>query len=122
MSVSTATRRAYREVTTRREDQMSAQPDHAPITPYAPAPGAPAELLAQLRADRRAAQWVPAFERQWATALEESRKSFSLARLYDVVQTWQARIASAPAVDAFVASGKDDSGFVDLEELRGSRR
>lgn len=58
MSASTAHRRAYREVTTRREDQMSAQPDHAPVTPYAPAPGAPAELLAQLRADRRAAQWV----------------------------------------------------------------
>lgn len=32
---------------------MSAQPDHTPITPYAPAPGAPAELLTQLRADQR---------------------------------------------------------------------
>ncbi|RPK54056.1 hypothetical protein EES43_29755 [Streptomyces sp. ADI96-02] len=42
---------------------MSAQPDHAPPTPYVPAPGAPAELLARLRADRPAAQWVPAFER-----------------------------------------------------------
>ncbi|MGW1658937.1 hypothetical protein [Streptomyces atratus] len=31
---------------------MSAQPDHAPLTPYAPAPGAPAELLAQLRRRR----------------------------------------------------------------------
>lgn len=30
---------------------MSAQPDHAPVTLYAPASGAPAELLAQLRAD-----------------------------------------------------------------------
>ncbi|MFH8477045.1 GNAT family N-acetyltransferase [Streptomyces sp. NPDC018000] len=28
---------------------MSAQPDHALVTPHAPAPGAPAELLAQLR-------------------------------------------------------------------------
>ncbi|MBB1261597.1 hypothetical protein [Streptomyces alkaliterrae] len=49
---------------------MSAQPDHAPVTPYAPAPGAPAELLAQLRADKRATTWVPAFEREWAAALE----------------------------------------------------
>ncbi|MFB7534348.1 hypothetical protein ACFC0C_40310, partial [Streptomyces sp. NPDC056178] len=63
MPASTATRRAYRGGTTRREDQaMSAQPDHAPVTPYAPSPGAPAELLAQLRADARADSWVPAFE------------------------------------------------------------
>ncbi|MFB7534537.1 hypothetical protein ACFC0C_41325, partial [Streptomyces sp. NPDC056178] len=63
MPASTATRRAYREVTIHREDQpMSAQPDHAPLTPYAPSPGAPAELLAQLRADARADSWVPAFE------------------------------------------------------------
>lgn len=122
MPVSTATRRAYREVTTRREDQMSAQPDHAPVTPYAPAPGAPAELLAQLRADRRAERWVPAFEREWAAALEESRRTFSLAALYEVIQVWQARAASAPAVDAFLASGRDDSGFVDLAEIRRRRR
>lgn len=123
MPASTTTRRAYREVTTRREDQpMSAQPDHAPLTPYAPAPGAPAELLAQLRADRRAAQWVPAFERQWAAALEESRRSFSLAGLYAVLQEWQGLIASAPAVDAFVGSGYDDSDFIDMAELRGRRR
>lgn len=123
MSASTATRRAYREVTTRREDQpMSAQPDHAPLTPYAPAPGAPAELLAQLRADRRAAQWVPAFEQEWAAALEESRRTFSLAGLYEVVQDWQGRLAHAPAVDAFVASGYDDSETIDMAELRGRRR
>ncbi|CAM5722113.1 hypothetical protein SCANM63S_00879 [Streptomyces canarius] len=54
---------------------MSAQPDPAPVTPYAPEPGAPAELLAQLRADARAAQWVPAFEREWAAALDESRRT-----------------------------------------------
>lgn len=122
MSASTATRHAYGEVTTRLEDQMSAQPDHAPLTPYAPAPGAPAELLAQLRADRRAAQWVPAFEREWAAALEESRRTFSLAGLYAVLQDWQGRIAHAPAVDAFVASGYDDSDFVDMAQLRGRRR
>ncbi|MGW2841879.1 DUF6247 family protein [Streptomyces sp. NPDC001493] len=101
---------------------MSAQPDHAPALPYTPAPGAPAELLAQLRADKRADRWVPAFERQWAAALEESRRTFSLAGLYEVLQDWQSRIAHAPAVDAFVASGYDDSDAVDLAELRRRRR
>ncbi|MER7540146.1 DUF6247 family protein [Streptomyces sp. NPDC097704] len=101
---------------------MSAQPDHAPVTPYAPAPGAPAELLAQLRADRRADTWVPAFEREWAAALEESRATFSLTPLYEVIQDWQGRLAHAPAVDAFVASGYDDSEFIDMAELRGRRR
>ncbi len=122
MSASPATRRAYGKGRTRREDQMSAQPDHAPVTAYAPAPGAPAELLAQLRADTRAATWVPAFEREWAVALDESRASFSLAPLYEVVQEWQGRLASAPAVDAFIASGYDDSDFIDMAELRGRRR
>ncbi|MEU3670934.1 DUF6247 family protein [Streptomyces virginiae] len=101
---------------------MSAQPDHTPAAPYAPAPGAPAELLAQLRADRRAERWVPAFEREWAAALEESRQTFSLNTLYEVVHVWQARLVSAPAVDAFTASGHDESGFVDMAELRGRRR
>jgi hypothetical protein len=101
---------------------MSAQPDHAPLTPYAPAPGAPAELLAQLRADRRSTQWVPAFERAWAAALEESRRTFSLGGLYAVIQDWQGRLVSAPAVDSFVASGYDDSEFIDVAELRERRR
>jgi hypothetical protein len=118
MSASTAIRRAYGEMTTRREDQMSAQPHHAPLTPYAPASGTPAELLAQLRAEK----WVSAFEREWAAALEESRRTFSLAGLYEVVQEWQDLIASAPAVDAFVASGYDDSDFIDMAELRSRRR
>ncbi|RAS23923.1 hypothetical protein BCL80_11521 [Streptomyces avidinii] len=83
---------------------MSAQPDHAPLTPYAPAPGAPAELLAQLRADRRSTQWVPAFEREWGAALEESRRMFSLGGLYAVIQDWQGRLASAPAVDVVGAT------------------
>ncbi|GAA4658486.1 hypothetical protein GCM10023347_07130 [Streptomyces chumphonensis] len=121
MTASTATRRAYGEGRTRREDTMSAQPDHAPVTAYAPAPGAPAELLAQLRADKRADRWVPAFEREWSAALEESRRTFSLAGLYEVVQDWQGRLAHAPAVDAFVASGYDDSDAVDLAELRRRR-
>ncbi|MFF8271825.1 DUF6247 family protein [Streptomyces sp. NPDC016562] len=101
---------------------MSAQPDHTPAAAYAPAPGAPAELLAQLREDRRAERWVPAFEEEWAQALEESRRTFSLNTLYEVVHAWQARLASAPAVDAFVASGREESGFVDMAELRGRRR
>lgn len=122
MFASTVARRAYGEVTTRQEVPMSAQPDHAPLTPYAPAPGAPAELLAQLRADQRADTWVPAFEQEWAAALEESRRTFSLAGLYEVVQKWQGLIASTPAVDAFVASGYDDSDFIDMAELRGRRR
>lgn len=124
MPASTTTWRAYREVTTRRrEDQpTSAQPDPAPIPPYAPAPGAPAELLAQLRAGRRAERWMPAFEREWAAALEESRRTFSLAGLYEVVRDWQGRLAHAPAVDAFVASAYDDSEFIDMAELRGRRR
>jgi hypothetical protein len=58
MSVPTAPRRAYGGDTTRQEVPMSAQPEEAP-----------AQLLAQLRADRRADTWVPAFERDWAKAL-----------------------------------------------------
>lgn len=64
----------------------------------------------------------PAFEREWAAALEESRQTFSLAALYEVVQDWQGRLAHAPAVDAFVASGHDDSDAIDMAELRGRRR
>lgn len=58
---------------------------------------------------------------EWAAALEESRRSFSLAGLYEVIQDWQARLASAPAVDAFAASGHDDSGFVDMQTIRRRR-
>ncbi|MFJ6784800.1 DUF6247 family protein [Streptomyces yangpuensis] len=101
---------------------MSAQPGHAPVPPYAPAPGAPAELLARLRADRRADSWVPAFERDWTAALEASRRTFSPGGLHEVVQDWQGRLAHAPAVDAFAASGYDDSETIDMAELRGRRR
>ncbi|MET9661801.1 DUF6247 family protein [Streptomyces sp. NPDC006510] len=65
---------------------------------------------------------MPAFEREWASALEVPRSTFSLTALYEVVQVRQARLASAPAVDAFVASGYDDSAFVDMAELRSRRR
>lgn len=59
------------------------------------------------------------FEAEWAQALEESRATFSLTTLYEVVHAWQARLASAPAVDAFLAAGRDESGFMDMAELRG---
>lgn len=100
---------------------MSAQPDHTPTTPYAPSPGAPAELLAQLRADRRAQTWVPAFERDWAKALDDARHAFSLTPLHEVVRTWQLRVAAAPDVDAFMDSSQDDSDFVDLDDVLGRR-
>ncbi|WP_408057843.1 DUF6247 family protein [Streptomyces violaceus] len=48
-------------------------------------------------ADRRADRWVPAFQKEWTTTLEESRKTFSLAGLYEVVQVWQARVAQCVA-------------------------
>jgi hypothetical protein len=54
--------------------------------------------------------------------VEESRRTISLAALFEVVQVWQARVASASAVDAFLASGRDESGFGNLEEIRGRRR
>ncbi|MFD3729749.1 MULTISPECIES: DUF6247 family protein [Streptomyces] len=100
---------------------MSAQPDHAPPMPHAPAPGAPAELRAQLRADRRAKTWVPAFERDWAKALEDARHAFSLTPLHEVVRTWQLRAAAAGDVDAFMDAGQDDSDFVDLDDVLGGR-
>ncbi|MCL3998231.1 DUF6247 family protein [Streptomyces lavenduligriseus] len=98
---------------------MSAQPEEAP-TP--PAPAAAAQLLAQLRDDRRADTWVPAFERDWAKVLEDSRHSYSLTPLHDVVRTWQVRLAAAPAVDAYMDSGRDETGFVDLDDVLGGRR
>ncbi|WP_037905037.1 DUF6247 family protein [Actinacidiphila yeochonensis] len=103
---------------------MSAQPDHALPATAAPAPTAAAQLLEALRADRRAVRWVPAFEADWARALEDSRHSYSLTPLHDVVRAWQARVAAAPAVDAFIASGYDDSDGVALEDVlppRGAR-
>ncbi|MFF5494488.1 DUF6247 family protein [Streptomyces aquilus] len=94
---------------------MSAQPEDAPLSP------APAQLLSQLRADRRADVWVPAFEQDWARALDDARHSFSLAPVHDVVRTWTARLASAPAVDAFLAGGCDDSDGIDPEQVLGAR-
>ncbi|WP_030302020.1 DUF6247 family protein [Streptomyces katrae] len=101
---------------------MSAQPEYAPAPLPVPAPAAAAQLREQLRVDRRAAQWVPAFERDWAKALEDSRHTYSLTPLHDVIRTWQLRVASAPAVDAYVDSGRDETDFVALEDVLGTRR
>ena len=110
---------------------MSAQPEHlpapppAPALPPAPAPRAAARLLARIRAqedtDRRS-RWLPAFERDWAKALEDSRHSYSLTPLHDVVRGWQLRVAAAPAVDTYMDSGRDETGFVDLDDILGARR
>ncbi len=104
---------------------MTSRPEHAPVpSPVpspAPAPTAAAQLLARIRADRRAQRWVPAFEQDWAKALEDSRHSYSLAPLHDVVRAWQSRLSAAPSVDAFVASGKDDSDGIALEDALGAR-
>ncbi|MFF8036236.1 DUF6247 family protein [Streptomyces sp. NPDC016626] len=97
---------------------MSAQPEEA-LAP--PAPAAAAQLLAQLRADRRAESWVPAFERDWAKALEDSRHAYSLTPVHDVIRTWQLRVAAAPAVDAYMDSGRDESSFVDLDDVLSAR-
>ncbi|MEU5485069.1 DUF6247 family protein [Streptomyces mirabilis] len=75
---------------------MSAQPDHAPVPPAPPAPTAAAQVLAQLRISDRADTWVPAFQQDWARGLEDSRHSYSLSPLHDVVRTWQARLEAAP--------------------------
>jgi hypothetical protein len=118
MSVPAAPDRAYGDGTTELEDAMSAQPEDAPAPP---APAAAAQLLQELRADRRADTWVPAFEQDWARALDDARHSYSLAPLHDVVRTWRARLASAPAVDAFLAGGCDDSDGIDLDQVLGAR-
>ncbi|MFB7115905.1 DUF6247 family protein [Streptomyces sp. NPDC056291] len=119
MAAPTAPHRAYGGDTTRQEVPMSAQPEEAPAPP---APAAAAQLLAQLRDERRADTWVPAFERDWAKALEDSRHTYSLTPLHDVVRTWQVRLAAAPAVDAYMDSGRDETGFVDLADVLGARR
>ncbi|WP_328405293.1 DUF6247 family protein [Streptomyces sp. NBC_00390] len=100
---------------------MSAQPEHAAPSAPPPAPAAAAQLLARIRSDRSVTVWAPAFERDWAAALENSRHSYSLTPLHDVVPTWQARLASAPAVDAFLSSGRDDSDGIALEDALGAR-
>ncbi|WP_331739904.1 DUF6247 family protein (plasmid) [Streptomyces sp. NBC_00015] len=118
MSAPAAPHRAYGGDTTAQEVPMSAQHEEAPAPPP---PAAAAQLLAEIRADRRAGVWVPAFEQDWARALDDARHSFSLAPVHDVVRTWRARLASAPAVDAFLTGGCDDSDGIDLDQVLGAR-
>jgi hypothetical protein len=111
---------AYRDDDTAVEVSLSAQPEFAPAPP--PAPAAAARLLALIRADHRAERWGPAFERDWAKALEDSRQTYDLTALHEVVRVWQARLDTASAVDAFTAGGWDDEDGVGLEQVLGARR
>ncbi|WP_406111839.1 DUF6247 family protein (plasmid) [Streptomyces sp. NBC_01003] len=55
-------------------------------------------------------------------ALDDARHPFSLAPVQDVVRTWRARLAAAPAVDEFLlAGGCDDSDGIDLDQALGAR-
>lgn len=56
----------------RLEEPVSAQPEHTPIPSYRPHPTPRPNSCPQLRTDRRAAQWVPALEGEWAAAPAES--------------------------------------------------
>ncbi len=100
---------------------MSAQPYEPTPVPAPPAAGAAAQLLARLRTDRRADTWVPAFERDWAKALEDSRHTYTLTPLHEVIALWQMRVDTAPAVDAFTDSGMDMSQFLDLDDVLAAR-
>ncbi|MER6978466.1 hypothetical protein [Streptomyces carpinensis] len=46
----------------------------------------------------------------------------SRSPLHDVVRTWQARLAAAPAVDAFLALGVDESEGVELADALADLR
>ncbi|MGW6916870.1 DUF6247 family protein [Kitasatospora sp. NPDC054939] len=80
-------------------------------------------MLDRIRAERpeRAARWLPAFERDWAKAVEDSRQTYDLTPLHEVVRSWQVRLDSAAAVDAFTTAGLDDRDGIDLADLTGAR-
>ncbi|MCS0605996.1 DUF6247 family protein [Streptomyces sp. LP11] len=102
---------------------MSSQPVHRnPAPPPAPAPAAAAKLRTRITAHPAADRWLPAFERDWNSALEESRATYDLTALHEVVREWQGRLDTAPAVAAFVASGYADTDSVALEDVLGARR
>ncbi|MGW4895031.1 DUF6247 family protein [Kitasatospora sp. NPDC004240] len=103
---------------------MSVRPEHLPAPPPAPAPRAAARLLSRIRGQEdadRVSRWLPAFERDWAKAVDDSRQTYDLTPLHDVVRTWQSRLDSAPAVDAFLAGGMDDADGTDLGRFLGRR-
>lgn len=121
-ALAVASTRATVAARTSREGRhhMSAQPEYAPSP--VPAPAAAAQLLARIRADRRAPRWEPAFVRDWDKALGDSRASFDLTPLHEVVRAWQGRLDTASAVDRFIDEGLDDSDGVSLEAVIGARR
>jgi hypothetical protein len=95
----------------------------------APAPGAPAaqaraaaEVRALIAAAPEAQRWLPAYDQEWEAALAAARVTYSLEPALQVVADWRMRLATAPAVRMFVASGYDDSDAVSLESVIGSRR
>ena len=98
---------------------MSAQPIDSPAAP--PAPNAAAQLRARIAASSRADRWTPAFERDWVHALEESRQTFDLSPLHAVIGEWRSILDTETTVDAFIASGYDESGSVSLETALGTR-
>ncbi|MDX2692214.1 DUF6247 family protein [Streptomyces ipomoeae] len=98
---------------------MTAQPVHQPAPP--PSPAAAAQLRERIAAHQRAGQWLPAFDRDWGHALETSRQTYDLTPLHEVVREWSGRLATAPAVAAFLAGGMDTSDGVALEDVIGAR-
>ncbi|MGW0751958.1 DUF6247 family protein [Streptomyces sp. NPDC002587] len=101
---------------------MSAQPVHPYQSPPAPAPAAAAKLRCRIAAHEAADRWLPAFDRDWGAALDESRQTFDLSALHEVVREWQGRLDTAPAVAALVASGFEDTDSVALEDIIGARQ
>lgn len=100
---------------------MTAQPIDSPAPP--PAPNAAAQLRIRIVASPRAERWLPAFDLQWAQALERAQQSLDLNQVYELLATWTSRLDTEPAVDAFLATGCDTSDSVALEDVvAGLRR
>ncbi|MFE9792721.1 hypothetical protein ACFYRL_13405 [Streptomyces goshikiensis] len=62
---------------------------------------------------------MPAFERDRAKDPQDARRTCSLTPLREVVRTWQLRVAAAPAVGTFMDCRRDETGFVDLDDVLG---
>ena len=101
---------------------MSAQPVEPPTGPQQVQASAAAEVHAQIAASPEAERWLPQFEQEWAGALTAARTSYSLAPVQQVIVTWRMRLATAPAVRLFVASGYDDADAVPLTDVLGPKR
>lgn len=117
MPASTASRRAYRGVTTCRvpADERTARPHIRPPPRYAPAPGAAAELLAQLRADRR-----PGGGRRSSRSGRRRWRSPPHVLPRRAVRGRPGRAGPRllrPRGRRVLASGKDETGFVDQHLL-----